>query len=579
MLKWIISLLPNKAKEAQNKRELYGLDNLEDDAIGYPPTPIGIPVVQTHVLIERMTEKINAIRNEIGVSREVFDEYILPVFHNFIRYADLLPASEYKHHATGGGLVSHSLDVAHRAMRAAHMTHFPVTTNSLTETQQSNVQWRVGTVLAALLHDGGKILADVLVHDGSAKPSERIVWDAQSGITIHDWAAEHNIERYFITWNRDRHMKHVNASLVVMERLIPSKTWSWLEKCYDGKEVHSMMLASVGKTSLSHPMPQIVAEADSASAKADMFSRNSHITKEIKKVPLSELLCDLMRHYILTGKWKVNEKNSVVWFVGEQLYIVWNNAVPELVEEMVGAGYMIPTVPEVLARLMVEEGQALVGEKDIYSDIYPEILGEPKKPVRIKALKIRNVQRLVLEPEKLYSLKEHQSVVREKEPEKAKTVAATQAKPNEQLIEELFEQQSDVPQPTSASVYPKQRIHESSRETMVRILSNIAVSLRENNKKPKSQEPVETPTPQGGNPQETAINFKCPVPPVNVQREQHEFESVAARFVAERFNFDVKGNMLQIPEEELLNVVNSANEAGLSLSATTLIRNVEIEVV
>jgi hypothetical protein len=611
MLKrWFKKLVWQADKQAfvDSKREMYGLSNLDDDAIGYPPNPIGIPVVQPHVLLERMQGQINAIRNEIGVSKEVFNEYIYPVFESFIRYADLLPASEYKHHATGGGLVSHSLDVAHRSMRAAQMTHFPVTVGSLTETQQSNIQWRTGTILAGLLHDAGKILADVQVHDGNAKTSERVIWDAQSGTTIHAWAAEHQIERYFITWNRDRHMKHQNASLVMMERLIPAKTWSWLEKCYDGKHIHSMMLASVGKTNMSHPMPQIIAEADSASTKADMFSRNSHITKEIKRVPLSELLCDLIRHYILIGKWKVNEKSAYLWFVEEQLYVIWNNAVPELVEEMVNAGYNIPSVPEVLARIMVEEGQVTSNGDELYFDIYPEILGDAKKPVKVKGLKFRNVQRLVLEPEKLYSLKEHS-----KRPKVAKPVQEKvdepqpkeQVVPDSEIIEEIFDEPTDY---TVSGNMHKQKTHETSKETLGRVLKNISKSLtlKAVERKPsapvskqKHDAPKEIEVPSytkqhesefvdadssSNTPDEATDNVSTEHSELNEQPELSTNESPSivsfttpiAQFIAKHYDYEVQEQRIQVPNDAVMDIVMKAELELKNVSMLDLFDSPEI---
>lgn len=579
------------------KKELYGLDNLEDDAIGYPPNPIGIPVVQTHVLINRMQEEVDKIRTEIGVSREVFDEYIYPVFDRFIKYADLLPASEYKHHATGGGLVAHSLDVAHRCMRAAQMTHFPVTVGSLTETQQSNVQWRVATVLSGLLHDGGKILADVQVHDGKAVFADRLIWDAQSGQTIHDWSADNGIERYFITWSRDRHMKHQNASLVVMERLIPAKTWSWLEKCYDGKQIHAMMLASVGKTNLSHPMPQIIAEADSQSTKADMFSRSSHITKEIKKIPLSELFCDLIKHYLLTEKWRVNEKSAYVWFIDEQLYIVWNNAVPELIEEMIGAGYMIPSSAEVLARLMIEEGQAIANGDELYFDVYPEILGDAKKPVKIRVIKIRNVQRVVLEPEKLYSLKEHS---KRPTPTKVDAIEQDETKddvlPNQNIIEEIFDDEE-----LTASYSRSKSRYETSQATMVRVLKNIKGAMIE---RAKANRKIETPVksitqemplsayddmpvydepdfddePTYGECSTQTLNSSSSHTQENVSQPVLNFESEIARFLLGNFEFEKKDNGIQVPSSSLIEIMIKAQTIGFDITIPDIMQSEEVHV-
>ncbi|EGR0468553.1 hypothetical protein FG064_16275 [Vibrio cholerae] len=589
MLKMFGKLI-GRSKKTDN-RELYGLDNLDDDAIGYPPNPIGIPVVQTRVLLERMQVEVNKIKHEIGIDRHVFDEFVLPVFERFIRYADLLPASEYKHHSTGGGLIAHSVDVAHRCMRAAQMTHFPVSTGSLTETQQSNMQWRVATILAGLLHDSGKILADVKVHDGNPTISDRIVWDAQSGGSIHDWAADNKIERYFVSWNRDRHMKHQNASLVMMERLIPTKTRTWLEKCYDGREIHAMMLAAVGNNNMSHPMQQIVAEADSKSVKTDMFSRNSHITKEIKRVPLSELFCDLIKHYLLTNKWKVNEKNAYVWFVDDQLYIVWSNAVQELVEEMVGAGYKIPSSPEVLARLMIEEGMAVENGEEMFFDIYPEILGDTKKPVKIKALKIRNIQRVVLEPEKLYSLKEHDK--RPSKPESAvEPVPANEvdAKENadQAIIKEIFQDDAELERQYMRS----NRGHETAQFTLSRVAKNIKLAMIERNKARQSTLAASTITEAAMQPPESLPFESQEI----VQHEQHPYDplhqsdvweepksivqdeptdttvssmeepakemSEIVQFILLNFDFEFTDGEMHIPSASLLDIVLLAKTQG-----------------
>ncbi|ELA9367458.1 TraI domain-containing protein [Vibrio parahaemolyticus] len=470
-------LTKNNVEPPSSKIIAYGLDNLDDDVIGYPPSPKGIPVVQTDVLLTRMQKEIDFIKNELGLKPKEFSEYIEPVMKAFIAYADLLPASEYKHHATGGGLVYHSFDVAKRAMRSAQCTQFPIGLGTVADTQQSNKQWRTATVLAALLHDGGKILADMVISNGM-EGDERITWDAHGDQTVHDWAAQHNIDRYYISWRNQRHQKHQNASLMVMQRLIPQKTWSWLEDCYDGKEIHTAMLNAVAKAGIEHPMSMIVATTDSESVKKDMFHRNSHITKEVKRVPLSEMLCDLMKHYILSGQWEINRKNAPVWYVDNALYIVWGHVVPFLVDDMHNAGYQIPAVPEVLARAMIEEGMALENGKDIYFKINPEILGEPKKPVTIKCLKVRNVQRLILDPSKLYSIKEHPS----KKPQEELT-----EKESVKPIEKSGVDETLATAPVSTK--PKKRF-ESSLDTINRVLGLMKVQRVEQSQ--PSNEPHES---------------------------------------------------------------------------------------
>ncbi|GAM71783.1 hypothetical protein JCM19236_6366 [Vibrio sp. JCM 19236] len=120
---------------------------------------------------------------------------------------------------------------------------------------------------------------------------------------------------------------------------------------------------------------------------------------------------------------------------------------------------MIPKVPEVLARTMIEEGMAVPdGEEPLFA-IYPEILGDAKKPVRLSVLKIRNVERLVIEQHKLYSIKEHES--------KRKTAPVIEVPP-----EDL-----DIPEITPSTTHQKR--FESSLDTVGRVLGNITLAQRE----------------------------------------------------------------------------------------------------
>ncbi|MGR5178893.1 MobH family relaxase, partial [Vibrio mediterranei] len=404
MLKRLISSLFRR--EAQYER--YGLDNLNDDVIGYPPTPQGIPVVQTSVLLERMEEDIKFIQCELGLSDDEFDTYVKPVMIRFIEVVDLLPASEYKHHSTGGGLVYHSFDVAKRAMRAAQHTQYPATNVSQAKTQQSNRHWKTASVLSALLHDGGKVVSDISVWNGDSE--NPLTWDAHSDQTINQWAKQHKLGRYYIKYMKNRHQKHHNASISMMQRIIPKQTWSWLGNSEDGKAIHNTMLEAVSGNNPSHPMCQIVSKSDAESVKHDMLHNHSHVTKEIKRTPLSELLADLIKHRVLNEQWLVNQKNAKLWFIDDEIYVLWEASVSELVEELLTAGYMIPAVPDVLARICIEEGMAIAYDADtLYTPLKPEILGTKAKPVTLNCLKFNRVERLIPSPEKLYSLKEHPS--------------------------------------------------------------------------------------------------------------------------------------------------------------------------
>lgn len=532
--------------EVKKQTQGYGALELNTGVMGYPPEPTGIPVVNPQVLLSKMNDDIMFIKNELGLSYDDFDRYILPVMINFIEYADLLPASKYKHHEAMGGLVYHSFDCAKRAMRAAEHTQYPFIGTTV-DTQQSLKEWKAGTVLSALLHDGGKILADMVVSNGEEEKDKKKVWDAHGNMTINQWARENNITHYFVSWNQRRHLKHKNASLMVMQRLIPQETWSWLDKSPDGKEIHSAMLASVAG-GIEHPMSNIVLESDSDSVREDMFNRSTHVSREKHQVPLSELLADLMRHRILIKSWKINQKNAQVWFIKNSLYIAWNSGAADLIDELINTSYVIPTAPDALARIMIEEGMAIANGDELYHEIYPEILGDKSKPIRLNCLKIRNIGRLIVDIDKLYPIGEHD--IKPSEPE-SNPVAKEKPKkeePKEDLLDDDFEYMED-----EAEEVAEQPQLESSIATLSRVLNLVKKS--ETNKEDRPARKETGDREMGGQPAEEPGTESPGVEqkkPTSVQSEQEQdelFKTDIARFIHTQFDFEVTNGKISVPSE------------------------------
>lgn len=504
-------------------RNRYGLDNLDDDVIGYPPTPEGIPVVQTEVLIERMEGDIAFIKNELGLSENEFEQYVRPVIIRFIEFADLLPAAEFKHHSTGGGLVYHSIDVAKRCMRAAQRTQFPVSDVSLAKTQQSNREWKTASVLSGLLHDAGKIVADMTIWNGDT--NNPIVWDAHSDVTINEWARDNKLLRYFIKYNKNRHAKHHNASVTMMQRVISKETWSWLTQAEDGKAIHSTMLESVSNTNPNHVLSKLVAKADADSVRHDMLHNHSHITKEIKRVPLSELLCDQVKHRVRTDQWKVNQKNAKLWFIDDDLYVLWDISASELIDELLGAGYMIPQAPDALARICIEEGVAVTFDDDnLYTPIKPEILGTKAKPVTLKGLKFNRVDKLIPEPEKLYSITQHKD---KRSSETTHNPEQVPAKENQKPVHES----TPIPEKTS------------SFEPIISSLARILPKMRLVSKEP-TKEAIPSPSQD--------VYFEHPI----------------ARRLFE-LGFQVQDGQIVIEDSEVDSVIGQLKESGISLNPFT----------
>lgn len=565
-----------KPEVKPENRYTYGIDNLNDDVIGDLPDPQGIPLVQTNVIIERMNREIAHIRSELGLKEEEFKKYFLPTCISFIEFADLLPASEYKHHATGGGLIYHSFDVAKRGMRAAQHTQYPNFSGIQSDTQQSRKHWKTATVLACLLHDSGKAITDMVISNGK-EGDEQIKWDAHS-TTISKWAEEHQLERYFVSWTNNRHKKHLPASLAVMQRLIPAQTWSWLSSAPEGQHIRDSLLGFLHDADGDNPIAKIVAECDADSVRQDMFHNRSQISKQLKRIPISELLSDIMRFNLLERKWSINVKNAKIWYVDDELYITWDAAVPEMIDEVIKGGFSIPEVPSILSRIMIEEGaaQAFSGEEP-YHTIYPIVLGDKTKPVPLRCLKLTNPERIVPRLNKVYSIDQHTTG----------TAAKSTSPVSNANSVPITAPEEHGSQSTGKPVY------ESSIETIRRILSLMRADqerVRTENELPKAHYPLSESdsacSPAHGEHESegkvasTKATLETSHTSTSIEKatDRSHLDKIAD-FIIQNYDFEVVNGVVHIPHERLdevsINLINLGVGGVDAFTAVTQLKSNE----
>ena len=119
-----------------------------------------ISAVDPQYLLQRNKALVSELYRNTGLSREDFDEVVIPVLVNLARYVQVLPASEKHHHNGVGGLFRHSLEVFVVAVRMSNGRSFcgglEGKLRSITK-----IRWPIAVGFAGLLHDVGKAVHDI----------------------------------------------------------------------------------------------------------------------------------------------------------------------------------------------------------------------------------------------------------------------------------------------------------------------------------------------------------------------------------------------------------------------------------
>lgn len=364
----------------------------EEEIPRYPPFVRGLPLCSPAQILETQQELIARIRGTLGLSPEEHKTLILPLIENAASFVHLLPASEAHHHRGAGGLFRHSLEVGAWAAQFAEGRIFTFGKTPL-ERKKEEPRWVVATFVAAFVHDIGKAASDMAVvsGDGSSEwsPYMESLWE---------WGQRNKVDRYFVRWRENRHKKHEQTGLLLVNQVLPMPLKAWLGE-FNPEIIQTMLEATTCKG--EHVLTQIVVRADSTSVEKDVKTNRTLGTEVSVGVPVERHLLDASRRLIGNGTWTVNKKGSRVWVTREGVFIVWKTATEEMVNLL--SEDRVPGIPrdkDTLADLLLERDLARWNDKEEpdhpkrYWSISPAVLDGRNGPLWLQCLKIADVELL-----------------------------------------------------------------------------------------------------------------------------------------------------------------------------------------
>ena len=276
-------------------------------------------------MYEFQSRLVNKIEAQAGLAPDDYEAYLKPMFVAYAELVHLLPASENHHHNTPGGLLRHGLECAAFMLDWMVLTKFD---HELTPGEASKRlrRWYVAGIVAALFHDAGKPLTDVIVmsFDGTKK------W-VMGTETIHEWAVANNLTRYFINWERGRQNKHITHTNTLIGIYTSVELRKWLLE--GGADIWQALLDAVAGQ--PGPLTEAVRVADSRSVKADRERGAVAGANTNTGVPVQRLCVDAMRQLVEEGSWTLNEPGSRLWLSTKGLFLAWSTGSEDIIHQVV----------------------------------------------------------------------------------------------------------------------------------------------------------------------------------------------------------------------------------------------------
>ena len=255
----------------------------------------------------------------------VWERDLLPAVHRFAEFVQLMPASESHHHAHVGGLLSHTLEMTLAAMTWRNGHFFPEGA-SVEEMDAQRDEWTYVVFFAALLHDVGKIMADLRINWICTGIGAPLRWVPMSGpltaMVQSRPGGEYLVE--FTPKSARDYAAHSRLATILLQQVAPATALSFLAHRPQAFEALTQYLSGSDKASM---LAQLVRKADQTSAQQALANGSRERFTTATSIPLIDLLMQSVREMLRSGTaLPLNRSGAAgwvydgsIWFVAKRL--------------------------------------------------------------------------------------------------------------------------------------------------------------------------------------------------------------------------------------------------------------------
>ncbi len=299
------------------------------EARSIEPVPSGYyPVETPEQLLAPFRSTTHALRSIIGLPEGHWQEVYLPVLENYSTLCQRLPASEAHHHAELGGLLRHGLETILEALTLRRNQLLPAGAPAEEIASQQDL-WTYAAVTAALLHDVGKPITDLVVTYISPPDTQPKVWQPLTAMLP---AGAHY--RFRFNPQREYHRHELMPPLLV-HRLLPQVGLNWLAS---EPAVLDAWLATISGTEDAGPLAAIAHAADGTSVARDLSGGVRTRSPAARTKPLAERLLTGLRHMVRAGTITLNRPGASGFVADGSLWLVSKRVLDDLREHLTKEG-------------------------------------------------------------------------------------------------------------------------------------------------------------------------------------------------------------------------------------------------
>ncbi|HDR9017874.1 TPA: TraI domain-containing protein [Burkholderia vietnamiensis] len=282
------------------------------------PSAQHLPVLGYVELLDRsgMQGAAHRIGSSVGLSTENERRDVEPLIERLTEFVQLLPASESHHHAQPGGLLIHLFEVARYALRFREGYRLPLGA-SPEDQMRHGARCSYAVLIAALLHDIGKPLADLKVQLVSGTDTRR--WVPLAGSMNEQGGQWYQVD--FPDPAQRDYGAHARLPIVLLQRLVPSATLGWLAQYPPVLDELAAYLSGDGATT-DGALAKIVGEADRRSVAQNLLAGPRTRFATARTVPLIERLMEGLRRLLAEGELPLNRAGATGYCDGESLWCV-----------------------------------------------------------------------------------------------------------------------------------------------------------------------------------------------------------------------------------------------------------------